>query len=73
MDPKITAAMELLNTAAKEKREEVQGMISDQYTHLKDALEKPKDLIKENPWWVGGGLALSILAAGIVFYLVQKK
>jgi len=74
MDPKITAAMELLNAAAKEKKDDVQNMISDKYAHLKDVLlENPKDFIKENPWWMGGGLALSILAAGIILFISQKK
>jgi len=74
MDPKITAAMELLNAAAKEKKEDVQNLVSERYSHLKDLLvQTPTEFVKENPWWVGGGLALSILTAGIVFFLYQKK
>lgn len=74
MDAKIVAAMELLNAAAKEKKEDMQSLISERYAHLKDALvEAPKNLVKENPWWAAGGLALSILTAGIVFFLVQNQ
>jgi len=74
MDPKITAAMELLNAAAKERKEDMQDLISEKYSHLKEALvESPKDFFKENPWWIGGGLALSVLTAGIIFFLSQKK
>jgi len=74
MDPKITAAMELLNAAAKEKKEDVQSLISEKYTYLKDAMGgTPRDFVRENPWWAAGGLALSILAAGIVFFLYQRK
>ncbi len=74
MDPKIIAAMELLNAAAKEKKEEMQKMISEKYDYLKETLvENPKDLVKENPWWAAGGLALSVLTAGIVFFLLQSQ
>jgi hypothetical protein len=73
MDSKITAALELLNSAAKEKKEDIQHLISERYSHLKDALvDPPIHFVKENPWWAAGGLALSILTAGIVFYLLQN-
>jgi hypothetical protein len=73
MDSKITAALELLNSAAKEKKEDLQHLISARYSHLKDALvETPIHFVKENPRWAAGGLALSILTAGIVFYLIQN-
>lgn len=73
MDSKITAALELLNSAAKEKKEDLQHLISERYSHLKDALvETPIHFVKENPWWAAGGLALSILTAGVVFYLLQN-
>lgn len=74
MDPKIIAAMELLNATAKEKKDEIQKMISEKYGHLKDALvETPKDFVKENPWWTTGGLALSLLTAGFIFFLYQNQ
>lgn len=74
MDPKITAAMELLNAAAKEKRDDIGNMISEKYGHLKDVLmENPKEFVKENPWLAAGGLVLSVLTAGIIFFLYQNQ
>jgi hypothetical protein len=74
MDPKIVAALELLNAAAKEKREDMQSLITERYGHLKDVLVRvPKDFVKENPWWVAGGVALSAMTAGLVFYLYQRR
>ena len=74
MDAKITAAMELLNAAAKEKKEDMGKLISEKYGYLKDTLmDTPKDFVKENPWWAAGGLALSVLTAGIIFFLYQNQ
>jgi ElaB/YqjD/DUF883 family membrane-anchored ribosome-binding protein len=74
MDSKIAAAMELLNDAAKEKKEEVGKLISEKYSYLKNTLvESPKDFVKENPWWAVGGLAFSILTVGIIFFLYQNQ
>lgn len=73
MDPKIIAAMELLNAAAKEKKEDVRSLISGKYNHLKEALAETPNLVKENPWWLVGGVAVSLLAAGIVFLFTRKR
>jgi ElaB/YqjD/DUF883 family membrane-anchored ribosome-binding protein len=35
---KITEALELLNEAAKEKRDELKGLLTDKYSHIKQAL-----------------------------------
>ncbi len=74
MDAKILAAVELLNAAAKEKREDMQDFISDKYSHLKKALVTgPTDFVKENPWWVVGGLALALLTAAGVICAVHRR
>jgi len=74
MDAKVIAAVELLNAAAKEKGEDLKKLIAEKYVHLKDVLVKaPGDFVKENPWWVAGGLALSVLAGAAVFFAVRHK
>ena len=37
-DKKINEALDLLNELAKEKKAELQGMVSEKYSHLKSAL-----------------------------------
>jgi ElaB/YqjD/DUF883 family membrane-anchored ribosome-binding protein len=37
-DKKIDEALELLNEMAREKRSELRGMVSEKYSHLKEAL-----------------------------------
>jgi ElaB/YqjD/DUF883 family membrane-anchored ribosome-binding protein len=56
----------------KEKRDDLQALISDKYAHLKDALAKAPKAVRENPWLVGG-VALSLLTAGALFYLYAKS
>lgn len=74
MDPKISAAMELLNAAAKEKKEDIRDLMSEKYSHLKNALgESPKDIVKENQWWALGGLALSALTVGLIVLLYRNQ
>lgn len=73
MDAKIIAAVELLNAAAKEKGEDMQDFISDKYSHLKKALAGPTDFVKENPWWVAGGLALALLTAAGIICAVHRR
>ncbi len=35
---KITEALELLNEAAKEKKDELKGLFTDKYSHIKEAM-----------------------------------
>lgn len=45
---KFEEALQLLNDAAKEKKEEIQGLLGDKYTHIKDAIqEAAEDKAKE--------------------------
>ena len=73
MDAKVIAAVDLLNAAAKEKKEDLQNLISEKYSNLKNVLGKaPKDFVKENPWWVAGGVALTLLTAAAVFFTIRR-
>lgn len=48
---KISEALELLNEAAKEKKDELKGLITDRYSHIKEAMtsgaEHGKEIIKK--------------------------
>ena len=37
---KFEEALQLLNEAAKDKKDEIQGLLGDKYTHIKDAIEE---------------------------------
>jgi ElaB/YqjD/DUF883 family membrane-anchored ribosome-binding protein len=64
-DPKLHAALELLNAYAQEKKDDVTDIISEKYSSLKEALTRnAKTVAKENPWAVIGGLAAACLALG---------
>lgn len=49
---KISEALELLNEAAIEKKDELKGLMTNKYTHIREAmqsgLERSKDFIKNN-------------------------
>lgn len=45
---KFEEALHILNEAAKEKKEEIQDLLGDKYTHIKDAIqEATEDKLKE--------------------------
>jgi len=72
-DPKIIAALELLNVSAKEKKEDVAKAVSSKYTHLRDALiNDGKNVVTDNPWLVAGGIALSAVTVGLSYFLIKK-
>lgn len=37
---KFEEALQLLNEAAREKKEEIQGLLGDKYEHIKDAIQE---------------------------------
>ncbi len=80
-DPKITAALDLLNASIKDKKKEIQHLMSTKYTDLRDTIIKDtQDIVKstqkvvdENPWAVVGAVAAGILAAGLLTIYLKKK
>lgn len=83
---KIEAALELLNAAAQEKKEEVFDVLGDKYEHLKEFFESAahngeaiaeqtkKQLdkkVRKAPWAFLGGIALGSVVLGLI--LAGKK
>ena len=44
---KISEALELLNEAAKEKKDELKGLISNRYTHIREAMTSTAEHAQE--------------------------
>ncbi len=44
---KITEALELLNEAAREKKDELKGLLNDRYSHIKQAMSTGTEQIIE--------------------------
>lgn len=66
-DSKIRASLELLNSYAKEKADEIGDAVSKNYTHLRDALSKgTKKVIKKHPGAVIGGAAVALIGLGLL-------
>lgn len=66
-DPKIHAALELLNAYAKEKTDAVGDLISKNYKDLRDTVVKSsKTAMKDYPWAVVGVGALALLGTGLL-------
>jgi ElaB/YqjD/DUF883 family membrane-anchored ribosome-binding protein len=73
-DPKINAALELLNSYAKEKADEVGDMVSQNYAHLKAAVTKgAREAIDKNPWAVFGGAAAALLGVGLLIGMLAGR
>ncbi len=80
-DPKISAALDLLNASVKDKRKEIQHLMSTKYTDFRDAIVKDtQELVKgtrkvvdENPWAAVGAVAAGLLAAGLLTLYLKKK
>ncbi len=81
---KITKALNLLNKAAGEKREEMfetldhakritAEAIEEQVEKAKDIAETVQKTVKKNPWAVIGGVAAGSLALGYLLGAFRKK
>ena len=80
---KFEDALTLLNDAAREKREDIQKLLSEKYLHIKDALstgtdkatevfEEVDESVRKNPWAYIGGVAVGALILGYILGS-QKK
>jgi hypothetical protein len=66
-DPKLHAALELLNAYAKEKADDIGDLISKNYTDLRDSLTKgAKTAVKDYPWAVIGGAVVALVGLGLL-------
>ena len=74
---KFEEALHLLNEAAKEKKEDVVKLLSEKYSHIKDALDEGRDkaaevfedvdkTVRKNPWPYIGGVAIGALLFGFI-------
>ena len=74
---KFEEALQLLNEAAKEKKEDVVKLLSEKYSHIKDALSEGRDKagevfeevdekVRKNPWPYIGGVAIGALLLGYI-------
>ncbi len=80
---KFEEALSLLNEAAKEKREDIQKLMSGKYSHIKDVMGESKDSavevfeevdesVRKNPWAYIGGAALGALLLGYILGSQRK-
>jgi ElaB/YqjD/DUF883 family membrane-anchored ribosome-binding protein len=66
-DPKIHAALELLNAYAKEKADDLGDLVTRNYGQLKKAVTKgTATAIRKYPWAVVGGAAAALLGLGLL-------
>jgi len=73
-DPKINAALELLNAYAKEKADDVGDLVTRNYGHLKQAVTKgTMTAVRKYPWAVIGGAAAAMLGIGLLVGLLAGR
>ncbi len=81
---KIDQALHLLGEAAKEKRENLQKTLNQQFSNVKEVLEEKGEEIKKvatevdqrvhkNPWPYIGGVAALATLIGYIFGANRKK
>ena len=71
---KISEALELLNEAAREKKDELKDMFTDKYAHIKEVIavdaQKVAGRVRKDPWPYLAGTAAVALLLG---YLMGKR
>jgi ElaB/YqjD/DUF883 family membrane-anchored ribosome-binding protein len=73
-DPKLNAALELLNSYAKEKADEVGELVSRNYGHLKAAVTNgAREAVEKNPWAVFGGAAAALFGVGLLIGMLAGR
>lgn len=71
-ESKIDEALNLLNTAAKEKKSEISRLISDRYADLKNTIvSQSRAAISEHPILVMSGIASGALVLG--YFMGRKR
>lgn len=81
---KLDEALRLLNEAAREKKDEIQGLLSEKYGDIKDVLgqggarakewtEDVEEKVRQNPWPYIGGVALGALFVGFLMGTSRQK
>jgi hypothetical protein len=77
IDPKIHAALELLSSVAKEKKEEVQKLVNDKYQNVKSvvsgATEATRSAVVKSPWMFLAGVASCFFLAGFLSGRVKRQ
>ena len=70
-ESRIDEALNLLNTAAKEKKNEISKLITERYSDLKDTIvSQSKTMVNDHPFLIAGGIAAAGLGLG---YLIGRK
>ncbi|MGE5308770.1 MAG: hypothetical protein ACM3OC_06790 [Deltaproteobacteria bacterium] len=70
-ESRIDEALNLLNTAAKEKKNEISKLITERYSDLRDTIvSQSKTMINDHPMLVVGSIAAAGLGLG---YLIGRK
>lgn len=70
-ESRIDEALNLLNTAAKEKKNEISKLITERYTDLKETLvTSSKTMLNSHPMMIMSGIAASGLVLG---YFLGKR
>ena len=70
-ESRIDEALDLLNTAAREKKNEISKLISERYSDLKDTIvSQSKTMMNDHPVLVMSGIASGALVLG---YLLGRK
>ncbi len=81
---KFEEALQLLNDAAREKKEDIQKLVGEKYEHLREAIdtgreravevfEEVDEQVKKNPWPYMGGVALGSLLLGFILGNQNKR